>query len=122
MCHGVVITRSDISRELKGTPGARSHIEHIDIVAAIFTLKTTVEDDFGIRLDRSGVVRDFARSFSGRLDQLPLNSVERIFLQHVNLGQVDAPHGLDSALLKVTSSMDVEVLIRSILSDERAVV
>ena len=68
------------------------------------------------------MVRDFPGALSISLDELPLNSIERIVLQHVNLGEVHAPHRLNGALFKITPSMDVEIFVGSVLCNERAVV
>ena len=65
---------------------------------------------------------DFARALSIGLDELPLNSVEGIVLQHVDLGEVDAPHGFNGTLFQIATTVDVEIFIRSVLRDERAVV
>lgn len=65
---------------------------------------------------------DLAGALTVGVNELPLNGVEGVVLEHMNFGQVHAPHGLDGAFFQIATTMDVEIFIGSVLCNERAVV
>ena len=81
-------------REGHVKPAIGVGVELEDLLVAVFSLKTAVDDNILARQDRSGVMRNAARAFAGGLDLLPFEvDLIAVLLHHlVDAGEVQAPH------------------------------